>query len=109
MPVVNIYFKKQDENFRFQGVVNELKNFLSKELSGSSIKLSPSEISVRMVNQLNTDGLIGDIEIDLSVHSFSERVEKQDEICRNVRNFLQEKDFKNVKVWLKLSELGHSF
>ncbi len=55
--------------------------------------------------------MIGDIELEISAHAFEERVKKQDEICLEVMNYLKNKkpSLGNVKVWLKLSELGHSW
>ncbi len=54
--------------------------------------------------------MIGDVEVQISVHAFPERVAKQDGICLDVMKYLQERTgIENVKVWLQLSELGHSW
>lgn len=55
--------------------------------------------------------MIGDTEIEISAASFPERVENQDEICVAVASFVKSKApyLGEVQVWLKLSELGHSW
>ena len=55
--------------------------------------------------------MIGEVEVEITAHAFSERVQKQDEICLEVMKYIQENvpSIGNVKVWLKLSELGHSW
>jgi hypothetical protein len=54
--------------------------------------------------------MIGNVEVEVTAHSFKERVEKQDQICLNIVRYLQQKDTSlgEVKAWLVLTELGHS-
>ena len=50
------------------------------------------------------------IELEITAHAFEERIDKQDEICLNVRRFVKAKlDIKEVRVWLLLPQLGHSW
>lgn len=55
--------------------------------------------------------MIGGVEVDIHAHAFQERIEKQDEICLSVMDYIQKKEpsVGAVKVWLILSELGHSW
>lgn len=109
MPTANIYFAKKGNIEVFQALVPELKAYLAKELTCGDIELSANEISVRFIQDVGL-GMIGDIEVQISAHVFSERVGKQDQICLDVMKYLQEKTgLENIKVWLQLSELGHSW
>lgn len=110
MPTVNIYYKSESDSQKLQNVVFELKKFLVEKLSCGEIKLTPEEISVRFILVCGGN-MIGDIEIEITAHAFGERVKKQDEICREVMAFVQKEvsTIGNVKVWLKLCELGHSW
>jgi hypothetical protein len=110
MPIVNIYFKKQEDFAKFQKGTGNLKKYLSGKLSNSSITLSPEEISVRLINALDPTGMIANVEIEITAHRFPERVGKQDEICLEIMKHLQEKTgISDLKVWLLLVELGHSW
>lgn len=112
MPTVNIYYRNQKTEFRDE-FVQLLKAHVSEELTCGDIKLSPEEVSVRIlyVDKMGYSGMLGDVEIEISAHAFPERVTKQDEICREVTAFCKEKipEVGKVKVWLQLSELGHSW
>lgn len=109
MPTVNIYFARRDNVAKLQEIVPELKSYLAEELTCGHITLSPAEISIRFIEDVGLN-MIGDVEIQISVHAFPERVQNQDHICLDVMKYIQEKTgIKNVKVWLQLSELGHSW
>ena len=55
--------------------------------------------------------MIADVELDITAAPFQERVDRQDEISLDVQAFTKDlvPDADDVKVWLKLHELGHSF
>jgi hypothetical protein len=91
-------------------LIKELKNFIAKELTCKDIKLKSEEVSIRLV-VIKGDGMIGNVEIDIKAHAFKERVKRQDEICLNIMRYIQKKipSIGTVKVWLALSELGHSW
>jgi len=110
MPTVNIYSKDVNKFDSLGEIVEELKELLSIKLTCGEFKLTSKEISVRFI-KIEGGGMIGEVELEITAAAFKERVEKQDEICREVMRWIMEKN-KNlgeVKVWLKLSELGHSW
>lgn len=109
MPTVNFYFK-DDRTNKLEKLIPDLKQFLAAKLTCVNIKLTSREISIRLI-KISGGQMIGNTEIEISAHSFPERVKKQDEICIEVVNYLKEKApyIGKVKVWLKLSELGHSW
>ncbi|MFA6096064.1 MAG: hypothetical protein WC788_00370 [Candidatus Paceibacterota bacterium] len=116
MPTVNIFYKDlgQQKDVGRQLMSNslkdDLKKFIAQELTCNDIKLKPEEVSIRLVN-VSGEGMIGDVEIEITAHSFKDRVERQDQICLNIAKYLQKKDalFGEVRVWLILAELGHSW
>ena len=108
MPTVNVYSKKQIKEF--EKFIPELKKYVAKQLTCGDIKLSPNEISVRII--ITAGGqMIGEVELEITAHSFAERVNKEDKICLNIMKYIEGKlpSVGDVKVWLKLSELGHSW
>lgn len=110
MPTVNIYHKNREQELKLTPLLKDLKSFVAEELTCDDIKLTPEEVSVRLI-EVRGDGMIGDVEVEITAHHFKERVEQQDEICLHVANYLTEKDpsLGEVKVWLVLAELGHSW
>ena len=91
-------------------LTKELKKFVAKELTCGNIRLGPEEISIRF-NAVKGGGMIGDVEIEVKAHAFKERVRKQDRICLDIMNYIQRRipSVGSVKVWLILSQLGHSW
>jgi len=89
---------------------DELPSLLIRLLSGKDIVLKSNEISVRIL-QTSGGKMIAPIEIEVIAHSFKERVDKQDTICGEIRSYLLEKHpaCGDIRVWLQLSELGHSW
>ena len=107
MPTINIYHQNKAEEF--EGVVEKLKTFVAEKLSTNDKRLSSEEISIRLIN---VEGkMIGDVELEITAHAFPERVERQDDICNEVRQFIQKEypSLGEVRVWLILAELGHSW
>ncbi|HEX7542574.1 MAG TPA: hypothetical protein VF385_00625 [Patescibacteria group bacterium] len=109
MPTVNIFCKKEDNN-QLSNLLIDLKIFLAKKLTCGDIKLSPKEISIRIIN-IEGNNMIGKVELEIKAHAFKERIEKQDEICNDIRKYIMNKNksSNDVRVWLILSELGHSW
>ena len=109
MPTVNVFCKKKD-NDQLINLFIGLKIFLAEKLTCGNIKLSPKEISIRILN-IKGDNMIGKVELEIKAHAFRERVEKQDEICNDVRKYIMQKNksLGDIRVWLILSELGHSW
>jgi len=110
MPTVNIFYKDSKKGPELQSLVDGLKDCMAKELTCGDIRLKSSEISVRFINVVG-GAMIGAVEVEIAAHSFVERVKKQDEICLKIMDYLQKENpsLGEVKVWLQLSELGHSW
>ena len=110
MPTVNMFYGKESHGSLIVEAINPLKEFIAKELSCSDITLGPDEVSIRVLRSLG-HGMLGDVEMDMTAAPFKERIDRQDEICLNVRSFALEQlpDISEVKVWLNLHELGHSW
>jgi len=106
MPTINIYSGK--ELFE-QEIVEGLRPFVAEKLSRGDVALKSEEISVRFIK--SSGEMIGETELEISAHLFKERVERQDEISNEIRDFLMKEfpELGDVRVWLKLSELGHSW
>jgi len=107
MPTINIFH--QNKAKELEKLATKLKPFVAEKLSTSRKKLSTEEISIRLIN---IEGeMIGDVELEITAHSFPERVEKQDDICNEVREYIQKihPSMGEVRVWLILCELGHSW
>ncbi len=110
MPTVNIYYAKANQEKELNKLIKDLKEYLVDELSCGDIKLTQQEISIRFLH-ISGGEMIGDVELEITAHAFSERIKRQDEICLNVMRFIMKKlpNIGDVKVWLKLCELGHSW
>lgn len=109
MPTINIFYN--DETFlqRLSGATKQLKEFVAKELTCGDIKLNSNEVSVRFL-KASGGGMLAPVELEITAAAFKERVDRQDEICLNVQKFLLDKlGQPDIKVWLLLSELGHSW
>lgn len=108
MPTINIYYNDQKFEEKLKGTIDELKGFTATQLTCSDIKLSPDEISVRLLRNYG-NGMLATIELEIKAAAFKERVQKQDEICLSVQKFIKFELQTDSKVWLILSELGHSW
>lgn len=55
--------------------------------------------------------MIAPVEIEITAHAFPERIDKQDEICLRIRDFLKQglRAQEDIRVWLLLPQLGHSW
>ena len=107
MPLVNIYFAKNIER-KIQDVTPTLKEFIAKELTVDEITLTSQEISIRLLQNTGSY-MIANVELEITAHAFPQRIKKQDEICIRVMNYIKENTGIDNKVWIKLSELGHSW
>ncbi len=107
MPLVNVY-AAHDVEEKLTSIMAELKQFIADQLASKEITLTPAEISVRLVG-VKGGGMIANVELEITAAAFPERVEKQDQICLKVMEFFKEKTGFENRVWLILSELGHSW
>ena len=108
MPTINIFYKKQAKELN--DLSKKLKPYLAEKLSCGDIKLTSEEVSVRLI-QIDGGDIIGRIELEIKAYAFKDRVEKQDEICNDIRSHIMKEypSLGDVRVWLILSELGHSW
>lgn len=110
MPTVNIFHTSDEQVKQCRKISTDLKAYLAKELSCGDISLTPEEVSVRLINTVNI-GMIADLEVEVTVHAFDERVKKQDELANNIREYLLSHDIavNDIRVWVLLPQLGHSW
>ena len=110
MPIVNSYFSNDKQKDLVLSHINDLKELIAKQLSFSDIQLKTNEITIRLLHT-PPEGMIAEMELEIFAHAFSERVEKQDDICLAIRSHIMGNvpELKDVRVWLILSELGHSW
>jgi hypothetical protein len=110
MPTVNLFYRNREHEPQIASAMDPLKNHIAEQLTCGDITLSPEEVSIRALYSLG-EGMIADVEIDMMAAPFQERIDKQDEICLNVQTYAKEQmpSADNIKVWLNLHELGHSF
>ena len=110
MPTVNLFYRNPDHVKQIDASIFPLKGFIAEQLTCGDITLSPEEVSIRALHSLGT-GMIADVEMDITAAPFAERVQRQDEICLNVQSFTKDQipAANEIKVWLNLHELGHSF
>ena len=110
MPTVNLFYRNHEHEPQIVQAISPLKRCIAEQLTCGDISLTPEEVSIRALYSLG-NGMIADIEMDITAAPFAERVERQDEICLDVQAFAKEKipEANEIKVWLNLHELGHSF
>lgn len=109
MPTINAFYKNEELASQVEKITPELKRYVAEQLTCGDISLKPDEVSLRLL-QNRGDGMLAPLELEITAADFNERVEKQDEICLNVQRFiLDSTSLSDVKVWLILSELGHSW
>lgn len=108
MPSVNIY-TFEGNILKLKPILKELKIIIAKKLSCKDRILKSDEISIRIIVP-NASSSIAETEIIISAYSYPERINNQDKICLDIKNFIisQIPYLKSVYVWLQLSELGHS-
>lgn len=115
MPTVNLYFNQDSRAEKSfwkvrDRLIPELKTLVASELSCGDRMLQPSEISVRWMSG-HGDGMIAQLEVDITAHAYPERVQRSDDVCLAIRKFLLNKvpGLADARVWLSLTELGHSW
>jgi hypothetical protein len=108
MPSVNIYTSKERVK-SLESILPELREFTAKELSCGDRKLNSNEMSLRIIVP-DASLQIANTELEIKVFSYPERVQRQDEICLSIKDYIQKTcpQAGSIYVWLQLSELGHS-
>jgi hypothetical protein len=110
MPIVNTYYFAEKHKEMVLSHIDDLKGLVAEQLTCGDIKLGSKEVTIRLI-KTPTEGMIAELEMEILAHAFRERVEKQDDICRAIRVHILKNvpELKDVRVWLALSELGHSW
>jgi|SRR5581483_2910065 len=110
MPVVNAYYTNDKHKDMLLSHIGELKELVAGQLTCESIRLNSNKVTIRLVRS-PAEGMIAEMELEIFAHAFKERVEKQDEICRAIRKHIlgNVPELEDVRIWLILSELGHSW
>ena len=111
MPTVNVYYSEDAQAERFDtGTTARLRVFVAERLTCGDITLVPGEVTIRLIKVHSASQMMGDIEFDVHAHEFAERVERQDELCREIVAFVKDElgVASDPKAWLVLSQLGHS-
>jgi len=110
MPAVNLYFNDDKYVAQLEKITPALKQFVADQLTCNDISLGPGEVSVRLL-PARGKGMLAKVELDIFAAPYKERIDKQDEICLNVRQFVLDRveGLEDAKAWLILSELGHSW
>lgn len=90
--------------------VDDIRTRVAELLSGKSRQLLTKEISVRLVESIGS-GMIAQIEIEISAQNYPERSVNADRICLDMRTYMKKiaPEIEDVRVWLQLVELGHSW
>lgn len=109
MPTINVFSSNSSQLKQVEDIIPELKKKVAEELSNSDIQLGTDEVSIRLI-QTQGSGMLASLELEITAHAFEERVQRQDEICLHIREFLKQRvEANEVRVWLLLPELGHSW
>ena len=110
MPTVNIFYTEAAQEKKLDALIAKLKTYIAAALSCGEKKLSSDEISIRLI-RVGGRGMLGSVEVEITAHAFAERVKQQDAICLDVADYIKKENplLGDVKVWLLLCELGHSW
>lgn len=109
MPTINIFYRNERHVTQLKEMTPPLKDYIAEQLTCKEITLNSGEVSVRLLQAL-VRGMLANVELDITAAPYAERVERQDEICLNVRQFVLDHitGLEDAQVWLNLHELGHS-
>ncbi len=110
MPTANIYHSKHCPADKIVPLIPELRVKLAQQLTSVKRQLVPEEISIRIIS---VDGgtMIAPFEMEIKAQNYPDRLNRCDEICLHLREFILEHAsfLSDASVWLQLTELGHSF
>lgn len=109
MPTVNVYANTRDIA-TLDELSPGLRQCVAEQLTCREFELTGSAVSIRAIG-VDRGAMIAAVEIEMIAHAFPERVERQDEICRNVMSFVKTAapSLTDVRAWLVLCDLGHSW
>ena len=109
MPVVNTYYREPRFFADLSAASPALQTYVAEQLTCGDRILQPHEVSIRLLEALGKS-MLANVEMDIFAASYQDRVDNQDQICRNVKQFVLEhvSGLEDTNVWLMLGELGHS-
>jgi len=111
MPTVKIYADEAVSIDPLLVLVPKIKEQLAEELSVTEKNLASNEVSVRIITSKGA-GMIAPVEVEITAHNFEERALRADTICLALRELIKNgmpSTVKDVRVWIILVELGHSW
>jgi hypothetical protein len=110
VPTTNIYTSDKGFHDSLISLAPELRKLLARELTCGERALAPTEISIRVLSAAG-QAMIAPIEVEITAHAYGDRAARADKICLLVREFLKQQipSVEDVRVWLILAELGHSW
>jgi len=108
MPFITIHTTNKEQTAALTPVINNMRHIIAKVLSCGDRALALDEVSIRILESAYAES-IAQIEVLVTAFSYTERINNQDHICLEIKNYLQQ-NFPEYSffVWLQLSELGHS-
>ena len=111
MPTANIYTSEEIHKDALVALAPQLRTMLARELTSGSHHLTEHEISIRIIAVSTESSMIAPIEIEIKAHAYGDRAPRADEICLDVRKFVKKNvpSASDVRVWIMLAELGHSW
>ena len=108
MPTVNIYAATATLGNDVAEISDDLATTIATSLSTSGGLLDGAHVSLRVFIP-NRSFMIAPIELEITAHAFPERVERQDEICGELRAWLERRLASECRVWLSLNQLGYGY
>ena len=108
MPTVNVFLASKEHQQLLLTHCDRLKQLIARELSCDERELQPNEVSIRVIHSASREGMLADVELDITAAAYPERVTRQDDICSRVSAWFSNSAGIEAKAWLALSELGHS-
>lgn len=110
MPLVNVYASDSRFLDQLQNLASPLAEEIVKELSVAERKLTTDDVTIRIIESKPGSKMLTPVEIEIIAKLFKERLDKADQVCNSLRKFMLSrlKAVIDLRVWLVLSELGHS-
>ena len=107
MPTITIYTTEVRWAEKIEPLLPELAERTAALLSTPEMALDGTHISIRVV-VAHCGLMMSPVELEVTAHAFGQRLERQDEICGDLRQWLLRAEIPN-RVWLRLSALGYGY
>lgn len=108
MPTVNVYVQTEHLGRVIHERTAEFAAEIARCLSTPVAALDETHISMRIFKPAWST-MIAPIEVEIAAHAYVERVDRQDEICGQLRAWLEGSLGLECRVWLALSQLGYGY